>query len=63
MANAQANMTAEEKIEYRRKNPMAVFCEHSYFNFFLLWCNKTNKRCEGNCAKCCPDYNPTAKDK
>lgn len=63
MSNVQKNMTPEEKLEFRKNNPLTVFCKHSYYNFFAMWCRKKCKKCDGNCAKTCSDYCPTVEDK
>lgn len=63
MSNLQHNMTEEEKIKFRSVNPLPIFCKYSYYNLFQVWCKKTHQRCKGNCAKTCPTYTPTTKDK
>lgn len=61
--NIQANMTDEEKLEFRTKNRLPVFCEHSYINFFNTWCRVCEGRCTSDRCKKCTSYVPTLENK
>ena len=63
MANIQANMTDEEKLEFRKNNPLPCFCEYMYYNFFNSWCKKDDQRCNSEKCKKCPSYKPTLENK
>lgn len=54
----QDKMTDEEKLEYRKNNPLCIFCEYGYYKFFKTWCRKYNTP-DRLCAKNCPNYCPT----
>lgn len=54
----QDRMTDEEKLEYRKQNPLCVFCKHSYIKFFKTWCTEYDVRVKPNPKKC-PCYCPT----
>ena len=54
----QDNMTDEQKLEYRKKNPLCIFCKHSYTAFFKTWCKEYDIHKMPK-AKECPCYCPT----
>ena len=54
----QEKMTDAEKLEYRKNNPLCIFCEHGYYKFFKTWC-KVHNTPDKLCAKTCPYYSPT----
>lgn len=63
MASIQANMTNEEKLEFRTNNPLPCFCENSYYNFFNTWCKLYGTRCNSEKCKTCKLYKATLENK
>ena len=54
----QDKMTDNEKIEYRKNNPLCIFCQHSYTKFFKTWCREYDIHHLPK-PKDCPKYCPT----